>query len=398
MGGRAEKQSVDLADRAGDLKGMLLEFGLLPRFDRELAPLIEEQFPGGLVDDEQMLHLTVDHFLLQHRLPAGTTVVEEFVTAHPELSDADRDLLLGWRDVVEGVFEITGKDRDAVTLVNVMDELTYRTRSNVGARAFRPMKKGMILVGRVVPLGEDWLLSGNPMIFPASHRDQMLALAAEQAARSPEKVFRNPAKLEQARRLLERQRAAFVERFGSDLVVVPGGQVADVVEEFDRLLIQQARAEAGTETDGDDESSLETKDFPDEILNSSGAAIHFAEGEGLSFYPDYDLLEELFARPALLTRPRYRETLSGMLRDPDASPDLLRRLAARDPAKASTLFAQLLRRKRGFSWEAHGEGLLRQHKPSYYDGTLLPRTVVLPDRLAAALRRAREHPSDAAAE
>ena len=106
-------------------------------------------------------------------------------------------------------------------------------------------------------------------------------------------------------------------------------------------------------------------------------AIHSLVEEGLSFYPDYHLLEELFSNPALISCRRYRETLSGFLADPDISPEVLRRLAVRDPAKASTVFARLLKRKRGFRWETDGEQLLRQRKPGYFDGTLLPRTVVL---------------------
>jgi hypothetical protein len=118
-------------------------------------------------------------------------------------------------------------------------------------------------------------------------------------------------------------------------------------------------------------------------------AIHSLVDEGLSFYPDYQLLEELFSNPALISRRRYRETLSGFLADPGISPEPLRRLAARDPAKASTVFARLLKRKRGFRWETDGEQMLRQHKPGYFDGTLLPRTVVLSEPLSGALRRAR---------
>src|SRR5260370_29171118 len=111
-------------------------------------------------------------------------------------------MLLSWRDVVEGVFDMTGKESDAVVLFNFLDELTYRARSNLGRRAFKPLKKGMILVGRLVRAGEDWMISGNPAAFPASARGQMLAAAAEQAMRPPEAVFRNPAKLAQARRIL----------------------------------------------------------------------------------------------------------------------------------------------------------------------------------------------------
>jgi hypothetical protein len=124
-------------------------------------------------------------------------------------------------------------------------------------------------------------------------------------------------------------------------------------------------------------------------------AIHFVADEGLSFYPDYHLLAELFADPALIARRRYHETLSGFLRDPDLSPEPLRRLAARDPAKASKIFARLLKRKRSFSWEADGEQLLRRHKPSYYDGTRRPRTVPLSDLLSDALRRSQQQPAKA---
>jgi hypothetical protein len=378
---------VDLVERARHLKPMLVEFALSPRFDRELSAVITQNFPSGVVTDEALLSMVLDHFALQHRLPSGTTVVEAFVAAHPELTVAERDMLLGWQDVVEGIFEVTGKDRDALVLVNFLDELTYRARSNLGRRAFKPLKKGMIVIGRLVRAGGDWMISGNPAAFPASARSQMLAAAAEQAMRNPEAVFRNPAKLTEARRILAQQHEAFADLFGADLIVVPGAEVPSKVEAFHRYLAQQARP--GTEP-----PPIASLDFPDDLLAADSVAIHFAVGEGLSFYPDYRLLEELFSSPALISRRRYRETLSGFLRDPDTSPEPLRRLAARDPAKASAVFAKLLNRKRGFSWITDGEQLLRRHKPSYFDETLLPRTVPLSEPLSTALRHNhKDHPA-----
>jgi hypothetical protein len=374
---------VDLVERAGQLKPMLVEFAMSPRFDRELSAAIAQNFPGGVVTDEALLSMVLDHFALQHRLPSGTTVVEAFVAAHHELTGAERDMLLGWQDVVEGIFEVTGKDRDALLLVNFLDELAYRARSNLGRRAFKPLKKGMIVVGRLVRAGEDWMVSGNPAAFPASARGQMLAAAAEQAMRSPEAVFRNPAKLTEARRILARQHEAFANLFGTDIIVVPGAEVPGKVEAFHRHLAQQGRP-------GTDPPPIASLDFPGDLLAADSVAIHFASGEGLSFYPDYRLLEELFSNPALISRRRYRETLSGYLRDPDTSPEPLRRLATRDPAKASTVFTRLLKRKRRFSWTTDGEQLLRRHKPSYFDGTLLPRTVPLSEPLSSALRHTRK--------
>ena len=231
---------MDLVQRAGDLKPELIDFALSPRFDRELSAVVAEQFPGGLVTDEAMFSMVLDHFALQYRLRSGSTVVEAFVAAHPELTDAERDMLLGWQDVVEGIFDVTGKDGDVLVLVNVLDELTYRARSNMGRAALKPLKKGMILVGRLVRAGDDWMVSGHLSAYPASERDAMLAVAAEQALRHPEMVLRNPDKLAQARRVLAEHHKTFVDLFGTDLIVVPGTEVASTVQAYHRHLTQQA--------------------------------------------------------------------------------------------------------------------------------------------------------------
>ena len=53
----------------------------------------------------------IDRFALQYRLPNGKTVVDRFLASRPDLDAADREMLLGWRDPVEGIFEIRSKDR-----------------------------------------------------------------------------------------------------------------------------------------------------------------------------------------------------------------------------------------------------------------------------------------------
>lgn len=372
---------MDLVKRAGQLKPMLVKFAMSPLFDRELSEVIAETFPDGTVANEATFSMVLDHFALQHRLESGITVVEAFVAAHSELTEAERDMLLGWQDVVEGMFEVKGKDRDAAVLFNLVDELTYRAQSNLGPQAFRKLKKGTIIIGRLVPIGEAWMVSGNLSAYPASARDGMLVAAAQQALSHPELAFRNPAKLAQAQDMVAEQREAFVDLFGADLIVVPGIEVPDKVEEFNRHWAHLVRPDV-------EPPEPVPMDFPDELLDADSVAIHFVAGEGMSFYPGYNLLEELFGNPALIARRRYQETLSNFLRDPDTSPEPLRQLAARDQAKANKVFTRLLKHK-GFSWDADGEALLRDFKPSYFDGTLFPRTVVLSEPLSKALRDAR---------
>jgi hypothetical protein len=58
--------------------------------------------------------------------------------------------------------------------------------------------------------------------------------------------------------------------------VVPGDEVNSTVEAFHRRLAQQASPDA-------EPSVPEPLDLPDRIVAADGVAIHFVEGEGLSF-------------------------------------------------------------------------------------------------------------------
>ena len=82
---------MDLVERAGDLKAMLIEFALSPRFNRELSAVVEEHFRGGLITDESMFSMVLDHFALQYRLPSGSTVVEAFTQGFVKVCVTVRD-------------------------------------------------------------------------------------------------------------------------------------------------------------------------------------------------------------------------------------------------------------------------------------------------------------------
>ena len=113
-----------LLDRAGELKRELLAFSRQPRYDRAFSEVLARH-GGSEVLDEHRLMMLWDYFVLEHRLRSGRTIVEQFVDAHAELSRQERERLLGWRDVVQG-----------------------------------PMPRRSFLITRLVPVGEEWMLSG----------------------------------------------------------------------------------------------------------------------------------------------------------------------------------------------------------------------------------------------
>ena len=171
-----------------ELKRQLVEFARSRRFSRQFDQALRAGSRGKAVDESEFINI-IDHFILQRPLPDGRTVVEAFVSAHPELAEADRQMLLGWRDVVEGVFEIRERDGESIITANLIDELTYRVYSNAGPIALVPMKPGCFMIARIVPIGDGWMLSGTQQTFGASQRAGVLQVAAELAAKHPRLMF-----------------------------------------------------------------------------------------------------------------------------------------------------------------------------------------------------------------
>ena len=372
-----------LLDRAAELKQQLVQFSQSGRYDRAFRNMLAEgQQDAGLEGEEQAI-LLWDSFLLEHRLRDGRTVVEQFVESRPDLSPQDCELLLGWRDVVTGVFEVQRRDGSALVLSNLVDDLTYRTLATTGPSVFRRMPRRSFLLTRVVPLGDEWMFSGPTTVLRPADRDIACRLALEMTLRSPETAYRNPERLARARELQQAERERFLRFFGSDLVVVPGSQAQRRLDEFSEFSHAELMR-AITRPRGS--ARPVTMTLPPEVVGAETVGLVFDEDDGLSFWPDFGLVEEAFADPELARHRRYRHHVLACLKDQEQPPTALRRLAERDPAKASALFSRLLKRK-DFDWSREGEQLLRTAKSDYFARPHLPQITPVSDRLAAYARR-----------
>ncbi|MEV7772973.1 hypothetical protein [Kitasatospora sp. NPDC086791] len=385
-----------LIERSSELKGELVAFAQSARFDRWLTPLLlEAAGPQRQLGEGDAIRI-VDNFILRYRLPDGSTVVDRFVAGRRGLTEADREMLLGWRDPVEGVFEIRRKDGDAVVLLNLVDDLEYRTYSNVGRAAFRGVSKGGFLLACVVPVHSAdgaWLISGAMSSYPKSSATEIARAALQLATSHPELVFRNPEKIEQGWESMREDRAAFVEFCGSDELVLPPAEVEDRLNAYYRHRQEAAVAEHPDRARGRRLPGLAFPAFelPRGLAESDTVGVIYDEVDGLNFYPDYGMLRDLFADPALPGRRQHQDLLRVYLREESIAPLPLRRLAAAHPETVDEVFRKLLR-KPGFTWDEHGEELLRRRKPWYYEQEPRPGVSVIGERLselAAGGRRQR---------
>ncbi|MFG2680697.1 hypothetical protein [Streptomyces sp. NPDC048392] len=376
----------DLIERSAELKGELVAFAQSARFDRWLTPLLlEAAGPARQLDEGEAIRIT-DHFILRYRLPDGSTVVDRFVAGRKDLAVADREMLLGWRDPVEGIFEIQRDDGDAVVLLDLVSDLAYRTYSNIGRAAFRGVSKGGFLHTCLVPVQPArgaWLVSGAMAYYPRSSATDVAQAALALATSQPELVFRNPRKIEQGWQRMREDRAAFVEFCGGDELVLPPAEAEGLLNDYYRhrqeatVAAQPGRARRRRFPGLD----LPFFTFPRELADSDTIGVIYDQVDGLNFYADYGMLRDLFADPARTGRRRHQDLLRTYLREESIAPLPIRRLAAAHPERADEVFRKLLR-KPGFIWSEHGEALLRRRKPWYYESEPRPGVSVVGDRLS----------------
>jgi hypothetical protein len=372
-----------LIERSAELKRDLVDFACSPRLGRSLAAAMAE---AGLEEVEEADAIgTIDRFALQYRLPDGKTVVDRFVASRPNLDAADRELLLGWRDPVEGIFEIRGTDGDAIILLNLIDDLEYRTYSNMGPAAFRRLPRRGFVHARLVPIRPVpgvWLVSGTMSSYRKSGAAQIAQVALEAAARRPELVFRNPEKVEQGWKQMRGDRAGFVEFFGGDELVLPPAEAEQRLNAYYRqrqeaVLARRPARRRPRNLPGVDVPVFE---FPPGLADADTVGVIFDDVDGLNFYPDYGMLRDLFGDPALAADRRYADVLRGYLRSETITPLPLRRLAAACPDTVDAVYRKILR-QRDFTWAEHGEALMRRRKAWYYKREPRPGVSVIGDRL-----------------
>ncbi|WP_405018561.1 hypothetical protein OHV05_17730 [Kitasatospora sp. NBC_00070] len=277
---------------------------------------------------------------------------------------------------------IRRKDGTAVVLLNLVDDLEYRTYSNVGPAAFRGVSRGEFLVASLLPVHTAdgaWLISGAMSSYPKSNATEIARAALQLATDHPELVFRNSEKIKQGWESMRADRQVFVEFFGGDELVLPPAEAEYRLNSYYR---QQAAAAQPDRARG---RRLLGSDFPGfqlprALADSDTVGVIYDAVDGLTFYADYGMLRDHFADPAHAGRRQRRDVLRAYLREDSISPRPIRRLATAHPDTVDTVFRKLLR-KPEFTWPEHGEALLRRRKPWYYAQEPLPGVSVIGERL-----------------
>jgi hypothetical protein len=317
----------------------------------------------------------------------GLTVVDRFLAARRDLDRTDRELLRGWRDdAVRGVFEVRAAGSPLITTMNLVDDLEYRVHAGPPVQ----VSAGMFLVGTLLPVTAGpgaWLASGTETAYPASAAWQVARTAIEMATREPELVFRNLEKVKQGWEHMRKDREEFLAFFGADELVFPTAQAEGRLNAYYRRRRDALLAARGRHRQVSD-SGETTFVMPPGFFEFATVGIIYDETDGFIVVPEYGMLRDMFANPALAADREHADVLRAYLREDSIPPLPLRRMAVAYPQNADAVFRRVLG-NRNFTWRQHGEGLLRKRKPGYYEDDPLPGVAVLSDRVLELARHTR---------
>jgi hypothetical protein len=290
---------------------------------------------------------------------------------------------------VEGIFEVVGREGEVLIVTNLVDELTYRARSNMGGEVFRALRSRSYVLARFVPMGSEWLVSGVTRPIDKGRRKVAYAIVAELATRCPELLFRNPSLLERGWELQRRDRDRFVRFFGTDMVLIEGTALAEQMRQFLAFSRREVLAQLAAQGSASlAHHPLVEFDFPRDLVESGTVAVIYDETDGLGLFAGFGEFERAFTEPTLLDQRRYRQRVVDYLDDDGVSPVPFRRIAERDPVRATEVLRRVLGRK-SFDWKRDGEKLMREHKRSFFDRAPLPRVLPISTRLAPSVRSAK---------
>jgi hypothetical protein len=316
------------------------------------------------------------------RAAGGLAAVERFIGTQRELSRADRDLVLDWADNnVRGVFEVraTGPAR-AVSALNLVDDLDYLVYGLTSGAA----EPGGFFAATLLPLADDdsaWLAAGDEIAYPKADARQVARLAIDLATREPDLVFRNQEKATAGWAYMRRDREEFVAFFGADELVLPTLEAEGRLNAYYKMRRDSALAARGRHRAVSDAGETSFV-MPEGFFEFDTVGIIYDELDGFVVVPEYGMLRELFADPALAADPRYANVLRAYLREESIPPLPLRRMAAAFPGNVDAVFRRVLG-NRNFSWSQNGGGLLKKRKPGYYRAEPTPGVAVLSDRVLA---------------
>ena len=351
-----------------EIKNKLIWLGV----NSYLLRLCIDNYVANLVPDAQLDDPPIaveDDFIYQECTQWSGLGAVELLAQALDLTDADRQTLLSWRERHTAVYRVLSRSCKAgeprtITVLNLINDKTYTTLTEM---ADCPFQRDQIVSGNLVPWRNYWCWTGVQEIW-GRHDEQMIKrIRRDFLERRTAISYRYcPELAKKARETARSYHEHFISYHGSDLVVHPDGRAtAAAMEQMMLAQYQKVSANELAQIMKDHGFSQPTPytQFPPELLqNCHGLGTFSTPDEGPETMIEFNVLTAGMAKKGIGLTEDEVYAIRGFIDSPAISVAFVRRLA-KEYGAASIGAAYFIRE---FNDTGDLEYMLRCHKGHFY--------------------------------
>jgi len=297
----------------------------------------------------------LDWFILELKFDDDRTILDHYIDENrAKLSENDLKMLDGCRNVFESIFRVENIMEDGFYAKNLFNLKNYVLKPTIPIEELSMLERGAILWSRVIPVKDFHVFSGALVQLKFDDINGTINYLIEVISEKPQLFFQdNPAGLETAFRLQDRERELFIEYFGDDIHVTEGANLRRDYEDFFKKtnpVIKKVREELreallkkkrNSERQGDTEHGIDN--LLDEFSSCASVAIIYDRTEGLTFLPEFSEFEDAFSSENETDIESSRKPIIvKYLEDEKISPMPFKRMYSKYPDNARLILSSVL--------------------------------------------------------
>ncbi len=339
--------------------------------------------------DLNQINSLIDDRIHAPSAPGRESVIDAFLAETKALTASERDLVVGWKNALIGVFEVKAREGRLLLARNLVDDLEFWLLVTSDAPAvLARLAPGVFVFSRVVPVGKLWMLSGIQSLMTAQEETVACRLSIQIAFSNPSLFFRNPLNLEKARHLTRETFDAFVARYHRTWL---SGTPDAVRSEVDAFYASRMKGPIAGEP-GQPSMGLRPAAFtlPEPLLRQTSISFFVHPSAGTVLFGHTERLIEAFDRPDRAGLSPYSDELRQFLSEAGvAGCRAIEGIGAWSPTRASAIFREFTGR-RDFDWGRDGSSFLRSFTPELASDPGWPTELPFAERLTRVFTSAAE--------
>lgn len=389
--------------QAGQLKQDLIDFVLDSEGELSIAleKFVAENASKDNYDSTER-DILLDTFACEGKV-GDKTALDLFIESRPDLSESERNLILGWDRSFTGLFSIAEIESETFNLMNWLTAKHYiiKPTPEFLPTDLKKLKVGDILLARISPLGDgNWIFSCAYSQMGSLGKPKLaVAIGNFKKNYKPYLYSDAPELLEEAWQSVEKYHKEFIDFFGREEVTLPGYLLNKKITEFQEILskksleaagidgtkslaeiakesgVEEAEIKAAAKAAGADEKALEQilqnketgkmvmpkVELPSPLKKAEQVTALSDPRWGQMFLATYSRFKALIEAPDWQTVEGAEKLVQKYLEDREINAFIWHRVAQEYPQKLENLLRQFLKRH-DFKLDADLDSLLLEFK------------------------------------